>query len=142
MIFNVDAFRRAVTKQEFLSVDDAVRVAHEQVKQIEENFPALYSVDGTTWVADPATLGEPARFRARLYGREEVTADAWVEKRPGKSDVVKGTKIPVTLIEEVIEAGATVDDLVREFPNARRDALAAITKAYETKKPKPTGKEK
>ena len=52
-----------------------------------------------------------------------------IESNPeilGGKPVVKGTRIPVELVLELIQAGYSVDDILKEYPHLRRDALFEV----------------
>ncbi len=40
--------------------------------------------------------------------------------------VVKGTRIPVALLLELVEAGLSIDDILREYPHLRRDDVLTV----------------
>jgi uncharacterized protein (DUF433 family) len=44
----------------------------------------------------------------------------------GGKPVVKDTRIPVDLLLELVEAGLSVDDIVREYPDLKRGALLTV----------------
>ena len=129
-------FNPSVTVMRGLKVEDAVQVVKDFAARVEADLPRVYSADGKSWVTDPAVLpGEP-RYQARLYGQEDTKADDWIEKKPGKPDVVKGTRIPVAMIQEGLAGGDDVDMLAREFPNVPREALVSMWKQHMKKNPK------
>jgi uncharacterized protein (DUF433 family) len=52
-----------------------------------------------------------------------------IESNPeilGGKPVVKGTRIPVELVLELIQAGYSVDDILKEYPHLRRDTLFEV----------------
>jgi len=62
-----------------------------------------------------------------------------IEARPdilGGKPVVRGTRIPVDLLLELVEAGLSVDDIVREYPHLERGAVLMVLRvakeAHET----------
>ncbi len=47
-----------------------------------------------------------------------------IESNPdilGGKPVVKGTRIPVALLLELVEAGLSIDDILREYPHLRKE---------------------
>ena len=45
----------------------------------------------------------------------------------GEKPVIRGTRIPVYFILELLSDGRTIDDILREYPHlSREDVLAAI----------------
>lgn len=53
----------------------------------------------------------------------------WIESRPevlGGKPVIKGTRIPIDLILELVDSGYTVDDLVEEYPHVPREAFLHV----------------
>ncbi|MCJ7455378.1 DUF433 domain-containing protein [Candidatus Bathyarchaeota archaeon] len=52
-----------------------------------------------------------------------------IESNPeilGGKPVLKGTRIPVELILEMVQSGYSVDEIVSEYPHLKRDDLVQI----------------
>ena len=52
-----------------------------------------------------------------------------IESNPeilGGKPVIKGTRIPVELVLELVQAGYSVDEILKEYPHLKRDALWEI----------------
>jgi uncharacterized protein (DUF433 family) len=52
-----------------------------------------------------------------------------IESNPeilGGKPVVQGTRIPVELVLELVQAGYSVDDILKEYPHLRRDKLFEV----------------
>ncbi|NOZ88409.1 MAG: DUF433 domain-containing protein [Crenarchaeota archaeon] len=55
-----------------------------------------------------------------------------VERRPGVlagKPVVRGTRIPVELLAELVEAGWTVEQILREYPTLTREDIEEALEA-------------
>ena len=54
----------------------------------------------------------------------------------GGKHVIQGTRIPVDLLLELVDAGLSVDDILREYPHLKREdvlmVLQVARKAHET----------
>ena len=54
----------------------------------------------------------------------------------GGKPVIQGTRIPVDLLLELVDAGLSVDDIVREYPHLKREDVLTVLqvgrKAFET----------
>ncbi len=54
----------------------------------------------------------------------------------GGKPVIQGTRIPVDLILELVDAGLNVDDILREYPHLKKDdvlmVLQVARKTHET----------
>lgn len=54
----------------------------------------------------------------------------------GGKPVIQGTRIPVDLLLELVDAGMRVDDILKEYPHLERDDLLMVLhvakKAHET----------
>ena len=44
----------------------------------------------------------------------------------GGKPVIKGTRIPVELVLELIQAGYSVDEVMKEYPHLKRDTLLDV----------------
>ncbi|MGQ4892968.1 MAG: DUF433 domain-containing protein [Candidatus Njordarchaeia archaeon] len=63
----------------------------------------------------------------RIFERIEIDP-----KKLGGKPVIRGTRIPVTLILELLAAGMSVNEIMKEYPNlSEEDIKAAILYAYE-----------
>jgi len=52
-----------------------------------------------------------------------------IESNPeilGGKPVIKGTRISVELILELVQAGYSVDEILKEYPHLKRDALLDV----------------
>jgi uncharacterized protein (DUF433 family) len=52
-----------------------------------------------------------------------------IESKPeilGGKPVIKGTRIPVELVLELVQAGCSVDEILKEYPHLKRDALLDV----------------
>jgi uncharacterized protein (DUF433 family) len=52
-----------------------------------------------------------------------------IESNPeilGGKPVIKGTRIPVELVLELVQAGYSVDGIGKEYPHVRRDDLLEV----------------
>lgn len=52
-----------------------------------------------------------------------------IESNPdilGGKPVVKGTRIPVELILELVQAGCSVDEILKEYPHLERETLLEV----------------
>lgn len=52
-----------------------------------------------------------------------------IESNPeilGGKPVIKGTRIPVELVLEFVQAGMSVDEILAEYPHLRRDSLLDV----------------
>ncbi len=54
----------------------------------------------------------------------------------GGKPVIQGTRIPVDLLLELVDAGFSVDDILSEYPHLRREDVLTVLhvarKAFET----------
>ena len=54
----------------------------------------------------------------------------------GGKPVIQGTRVPVDLLLELVDAGLGVDDILREYPHLKKEdvlmVLQAARKAHET----------
>ena len=53
----------------------------------------------------------------------------------GGKPVVQGTRIAVDLLLELVDAGLSVDDILKEYPHLKRDDVSmvqVVRKAHET----------
>jgi uncharacterized protein (DUF433 family) len=54
----------------------------------------------------------------------------------GGKPVIEGTRIPVDLLMELVDAGLSVDEILREYPHLKREdvliVLQVARKAHET----------
>ncbi len=54
----------------------------------------------------------------------------------GGKPVIQGTRIPVDLLRELVDAGFSVDDILSEYPHLRREDVLTVLhvarKAFET----------
>jgi len=62
-----------------------------------------------------------------------------IEARPeilGGKPVIQGTRVPVDLLLELVDAGLSVEDILREYPHLKREdvlmVLHVARKAHET----------
>jgi len=61
-----------------------------------------------------------------------------IEAHPGilgGKPVVQGTRIAVDLLLELVDAGLSVDDILKEYPHLKRDDVSmvqVVRKAHET----------
>ena len=46
----------------------------------------------------------------------------------GGKPVVKGTRIPIDLLLELVQEGFTVDDILREYPHMNREDVLTVLK--------------
>lgn len=44
----------------------------------------------------------------------------------GGKPVIKGTRIPVELVLELVQVGYSVDEILKEYPHLNRDALLEV----------------
>ena len=54
-----------------------------------------------------------------------------IEAHPGilgGKPVVRGTRVPVDLLLELVDAGLNVDDILREYPNLKREDVLSVIK--------------
>ena len=57
----------------------------------------------------------------------DIAIEAHAEILGGKP-VIQGTRIPVDLLLELVDAGLSVDDILVEYPNLKReDVLVALS---------------
>ena len=54
----------------------------------------------------------------------------------GGKPVIQGTRIPVDLLLELVDAGLSVDDILKEYPQLKREDVLAVLRvsrnAHET----------
>ncbi len=54
-----------------------------------------------------------------------------IEAHPGilgGKPVVRGTRVPVDLLLELVDAGLNVDDILREYPHLKREDVLSVIK--------------
>ncbi len=47
-------------------------------------------------------------------------------KKLGGKPVIKGTRVPVQIILEYVEDGATIDEILDDYPHLTRDAVREV----------------
>jgi len=70
-----------------------------------------------------------ARFKGCIEPTEILCAQMLIESNPdilGGKPVIKGTRIPVELILEMVQSGYSVDEIVSEYPHLSRDDLIEV----------------
>jgi uncharacterized protein (DUF433 family) len=52
-----------------------------------------------------------------------------IESNPeilGGKPVIKGTRVPVELVLELVQAGFSVDEILKEYPHLKRESLLEV----------------
>ncbi len=52
-----------------------------------------------------------------------------IESNPdilGGKPVIRGTRIPIELVLELVQAGYTVDEILKEYPHLKREAVLEV----------------
>ncbi len=63
------------------------------------------------------------------HNRDDIATDALIDKNPevlGGTPVFAGTRVPVRVLLEHLEAGDRLDDFLDDFPSVSREHAVAV----------------
>jgi len=71
------------------------------------------------------------QFKGRVKPSRDLSNPMLIESNPeilGGKPVMKGTRIAVELILEMVQSGYSVDEIVSEYPHLNRDDLIEVVR--------------
>jgi len=93
------------------------------------SWPTRYANSSYRWTGHPATGRETADSGSQGSSTETIVTDKLIDRNPdilGGTPVFSGTRVPVRILMEHLEAGDRLDEFLDDYPTVTREQAVEL----------------